>query len=257
MDQYLIALLIVCICIIVIKNILNQNLLESFKIDISNANNIKLNPKTILLNYSYVGKIDNYPDLSIVKKFNVRDYGAKGDGRTDDTHSFIKAIQAATPNSVLYIPNGTYPITKMIIIRKSLHIRGESKDKTIIYLPKSLTTVYGNKGLSTGKTSSYSFSGAFFSVSLRDYTKNLANITASQRLNRYAVRCNDVSKLQKYQWIKFPNPKEYYIRYVPVEFDVTSILLLNIGVLIICSLMLLIPSYTVSKISPVKAIKFD
>lgn len=62
---------------------------------------------------------------------------------------------------------------------------------------------------------------------------------------------------QKYQWIKFPNPKEYYIRYVPVEFDLTSILLLNIGVLIVCSLMLLIPSYTVSKISPVKAIKFD
>jgi len=61
----------------------------------------------------------------------------------------------------------------------------------------------------------------------------------------------------KYRVFKFPNPKEYYIEYIPVHIDFFSILVLNIGVLILCTLMLLIPSYIITKISPVKAIKFD
>lgn len=62
---------------------------------------------------------------------------------------------------------------------------------------------------------------------------------------------------QKFQFLKFPNPEEYYVTYIPVHITVGTVILLNIGVLILCLLMLLIPSYAVSKISPVKAMKFD
>ncbi len=62
---------------------------------------------------------------------------------------------------------------------------------------------------------------------------------------------------QKYHWFRFPNPEEYYIDYIPVHIDVTTVLLLNLGVLILCLLMLLVPSYIITKISPVKAIKFE
>ncbi|WP_121809190.1 ABC transporter permease [Mucilaginibacter kameinonensis] len=48
----------------------------------------------------------------------------------------------------------------------------------------------------------------------------------------------------------------YYMTFVPVEFDSVDILLLNIGTLIICLLVLIIPSTLVSRISPVKAIQF-
>lgn len=61
----------------------------------------------------------------------------------------------------------------------------------------------------------------------------------------------------KYRMFKFPNPKEYYIEYIPVHIDLTSIVLLNIGVMVLCLLMLLVPSYIITKITPVKAIKFD
>lgn len=61
----------------------------------------------------------------------------------------------------------------------------------------------------------------------------------------------------RFKVVKFPNPQEYYIDYVPVHIDVPTVLLLNLGVLILCLLMLLLPSYIVTKITPVKAIKFE
>ncbi|NAS14277.1 ABC transporter permease [Poritiphilus flavus] len=61
----------------------------------------------------------------------------------------------------------------------------------------------------------------------------------------------------RYRIFKFPNPKEYYIDYIPVHVDLPSVLLLNLGVLLLCLLMLLVPSYIITKISPVKAIKFE
>ncbi len=48
----------------------------------------------------------------------------------------------------------------------------------------------------------------------------------------------------------------YYISFVPVELNAADIILLNAGTLIICLLILVIPSTMVSRIAPVKAISF-
>ena len=61
----------------------------------------------------------------------------------------------------------------------------------------------------------------------------------------------------KYRLLKFPNPQEYYMEYIPVHLDMVTVILLNLGVLILCLLMLLVPSYIITRISPVKAIKFE
>lgn len=61
----------------------------------------------------------------------------------------------------------------------------------------------------------------------------------------------------RFQLVKFPNPQEYYIDYVPVHIDGVTVLLLNFGVLVLCLLMLLLPSYIITKITPVKAIQFE
>jgi lipoprotein-releasing system permease protein len=48
----------------------------------------------------------------------------------------------------------------------------------------------------------------------------------------------------------------YYMTFVPIKTVWTDVLLLNMGTLIICLLVLIIPSTLVTRISPVKAIRF-
>ncbi|MCL7754285.1 FtsX-like permease family protein [Polaribacter sp. Z022] len=52
------------------------------------------------------------------------------------------------------------------------------------------------------------------------------------------------------------DPETYYVTTMPVYISFTYILLLNIGTLIMCFLMLIIPSYIITKINPSKSIKF-
>lgn len=62
---------------------------------------------------------------------------------------------------------------------------------------------------------------------------------------------------QQFEFLKFPNPEEYYVTVIPIHLSLFNIILLNAGVMLLCLLMLLVPSYAISKISPVKAIKFE
>jgi len=56
--------------------------------------------------------------------------------------------------------------------------------------------------------------------------------------------------------IKLPQ-ESYYVSVVPVNFSIGYIALINAGTLLACMAMLIIPSMVVSRISPVKAIRFD
>ena len=49
----------------------------------------------------------------------------------------------------------------------------------------------------------------------------------------------------------------YYIDHVPVNINLTHIFVLNLGTIIFCLFFLILPSYLVTKISPVKVIKFN
>jgi len=53
------------------------------------------------------------------------------------------------------------------------------------------------------------------------------------------------------------NPDIYYVNAVPISINVVHVLILNAATLVLVLFMLLIPSYMVTRISPVKAIKFD
>lgn len=63
--------------------------------------------------------------------------------------------------------------------------------------------------------------------------------------------------IQKYFKLFPLNPETYYVTEVPVYIGWEYILAVNLGTLILCLLMLLIPSIIITRISPVKAMKFD
>ncbi|GGA77693.1 permease [Flavobacterium palustre] len=63
--------------------------------------------------------------------------------------------------------------------------------------------------------------------------------------------------VQKYFGIVELNPENYYVNQAPVDINVVYIILLNVLTIGVCFLVLLIPSYIITKITPVKAIRFD
>ena len=63
--------------------------------------------------------------------------------------------------------------------------------------------------------------------------------------------------IQKYFKLIKLDPTIYYVNEAPVYLAIDYILLLNVGTLIVCFSMLLIPSYIISKITPVRAIRFE
>ncbi len=63
--------------------------------------------------------------------------------------------------------------------------------------------------------------------------------------------------IQKYFGVVELNPENYYVNEAPVYINVFYILLLNVLTVGVCFVVLLIPSYIITKITPVKAIRFD
>lgn len=59
----------------------------------------------------------------------------------------------------------------------------------------------------------------------------------------------------KWKIIRLPE-ESYYLAYAPIEMHLPTILLLNLGTLVLCVALLLIPSFLVRKITPVKAIRW-
>jgi len=63
--------------------------------------------------------------------------------------------------------------------------------------------------------------------------------------------------LQKYFHLISLNPSTYYMNTVPIHLAFSDVLLLNFGAMLSCILMLIIPTYLITKITPIKAIRFE
>jgi lipoprotein-releasing system permease protein len=50
---------------------------------------------------------------------------------------------------------------------------------------------------------------------------------------------------------------QYYVSVIPVKLSLLNVVLLNLGTIVVCVLMLLLPSLIVARITPVKAIRFS
>lgn len=62
--------------------------------------------------------------------------------------------------------------------------------------------------------------------------------------------------LQKYFGLIKLDPENYYVSVVPVDLNPLYIVMISLGILLISAISLILPSFLISKISPVKAIKY-
>ncbi len=63
--------------------------------------------------------------------------------------------------------------------------------------------------------------------------------------------------LQKYFHFLHLDQQSYYISYVPVNLSLFHIFSLNLGTLIVCVIMMILPTLMITKISPLKALRFS
>ncbi|MDB5318897.1 MAG: hypothetical protein JWN40_528, partial [Phycisphaerales bacterium] len=163
-------------------------------------------PTSRLPDFSFAGYHRGEAPLpaDLPARANVRDFGATGDGKHDDTAAFRKAIEQ-TASGAIDIPPGRYLITDILDIRKpNLLLRGAGPAKTTLYFPKFLNDVRPNMGnTTTGEpTSSYSWSGGFIWIR-GDYSNaDLAKITAPAKRGDTSLTLSSAKSLKVAQEIE-------------------------------------------------------
>jgi Pectate lyase superfamily protein len=90
---------------------------------------------------------------------NVKDFGAVGDGLTDDTNAIAAAISAASSGGKVLFPQGTY-VTKTQLLYSRVHLQGAGIETTILLLKNGTN-------------------GDLFQGSVNGYTSALVNVAAT------------------------------------------------------------------------------
>ena len=156
-------------------------------------------PSSRLPDFSYAGyrrgekNIPNAP-----QGISVRQFGAKGDGRTNDTEAFQQALHTVKTGTI-EVPPGRYIVTDFLEINRSgVILRGAGPDKTTLYFPTPLNKVKPNWGATTSgrRTSNYSWSGGFIHIRGSFQSRTLTDIIGSAKRGSNQIKVTDTSALR-------------------------------------------------------------
>ncbi len=124
---------------------------------------------------------------------SVKDFGAVGDGQTDDTRAFQRAIERSAGKTIL-VPPGVYVITDFLYIRTAgTSLKGAGPRQSILRFPTPLNEIKPNWGATTSgrKTSNYSWSGGFVWVIGSPSSRSLAKVDATAKRGELSLRVSD------------------------------------------------------------------
>jgi hypothetical protein len=163
------------------------------------------NPHSRLPDFSYAGYHSGEALLpQIPPGVSVKNFGARGDGETDDTAAFLKAL-ATVKSGAIEVPPGRYRITDILEIKRShIVLRGAGPDQSILFFPKPLNTIKPNWGATTAgrPTSEYSWSGGFVWFKGNLARRTLAEVTAPAQRGDTRVRVSTLNNLRAGQRVE-------------------------------------------------------
>ena len=158
-----------------------------------------------LPDFSFAGYERGEKEIPVVGvSGNVKDFGAKGDGETDDTAAFQKALDEAPEGAVL-VPEGRYVIAKPVVIKRSgVVLRGEGAGKSVLLFPKPLNDIVPNWGATTSgkRTSNYSWSGGFLGITGSYDRGSAARVAEGALRGARSLEVGDAGKLKVGQEIE-------------------------------------------------------
>lgn len=167
--------------------------------DLWGLNGERWSPRSRLPDFSYAGYHSGEAPLPQAPRgVSVKEFGAKGDGTTDDTAAFQKAL-ATVKNGAIEVPPGRYRITDMLEIKhSSIVLRGQGPAQSVLFFPKQLNDIKPNWGQTTSgrPTSNYSWSGGFVWFKGTVGNRPLASITAPARRGDISVRVSNPTNLR-------------------------------------------------------------
>jgi len=141
-------------------------------------------PAGRLTDYSYAGyRRGERPLPERHSEVSVKDFGAIGDGKTDDTAAFQRAVKEAG-GKVIAVPAGRYVLTDIIEITASgTVLQGAGPQQTTLYVPRPLEKIRSNMGATTSgqPTSNYSWSGGIVWARGDEDRTLLAKVTSAAR----------------------------------------------------------------------------
>ena len=162
-------------------------------------------PAGRLPDFSFAGYERGEKKIPVYKTSgNVRDFGAKGDGRTDDAAAFQRALDEA-PEGALLVPAGRYVILKPVLLKRSkVVLRGEGHDKSVLFFPTPLNEIVPDWGATTTgrKTTNYSWSGGFIGIRGSTGGKTLAVVAEGAPRGTKSLVVESAGKLKVGQEIE-------------------------------------------------------
>lgn len=158
-------------------------------------------PASPLPDFSFAGyRMGTAEPVAPADRVSVKDFGATGDGTTDDTEAILRAV-AAAPGKTVFLPAGRYVVTKFIPLTASgTVLQGEGKDFTTLVMPVPMNTILPrvyNNPTSSLATSLYSWSGGMIAMAGSGYVgETLTSVTTAAKRGDTILGVADISGIE-------------------------------------------------------------
>jgi len=130
-------------------------------------------PTLNLLNSLSVFPVNSYSNTGrplssfFNEEINVKDFGARGDGVTDDFNAIQTALSSVSSYSKVYVPKGTYIISQELKLLNNTYLYGDGIGATIIKLSNS-ATAFQNVLTNVSNTRSSATNTGNFNIIIKD-----------------------------------------------------------------------------------------